>query len=143
MKRVFAASCLPPAILALIVASAVLVRADGTPQPLPFAQSWTDPSLITTNDVWTGVPGIQGFLGQNITTATGVDPQTLLTTSTLADDLDVIANQTNPNTLATGGVAEFAIATPTIALNGSGTADAPYLLLALNTAGQSAITSAM
>lgn len=125
---------------ALFVAAAVLVRADGTPQTLPFTQAWTDPGLMTVNDNWAGVPGIQGFLGQDITTATGVDPQTLLTTSASATDLDVIANQTNPNTLATGGVAEFdALANPTIALNGSGTADAPYILIALNTTGQSGV----
>jgi predicted extracellular nuclease len=127
------------ALVLALAAGAVFVRADGTPQPPPFAQDWTDSSLIATNDVWSGVPGIQGFLGQNITTATGVDPQTLLTTSALADDLDVNANQTSPNTFATGGVAEFALANPTIALNGSGTADAPYILLALRTTGQSGI----
>ena len=76
VKRVFAASFLPSTIVALIVAAAVLVRADGTPQSLPFAQDWTNPGLITVNDNWTGVPGIQGFLGQGITGATGVDPQT-------------------------------------------------------------------
>ena len=55
---------------------AVFVRADATPQTLPFAQDWTNPGLIATNDDWTGVPGIQGFLGQGITGATGADPQT-------------------------------------------------------------------
>ena len=139
MKRVFAASFLPSTVAALIVAAAVLVRADGTPQTLPFAQDWTNPGLIATNDDWTGVPGVQGFLGQDITTSTGVDPQTLLGISASATDLDVVANQTSPNTFATGGVAEFALANPTIALNGSGTADAPYILLALSTAGQSVI----
>ena len=128
------------ALVLALAAGAVFVRADGTPQALPFAQAWTDPTQIAANDIWTGVPGIQGFLGQDITTATGVDPQTLLTTSAVADDLDVSANQTNPNTFNTGGVAEFdGIANPTIALNGSGTADAPYILLALRTTGQSGI----
>ena len=118
------------ALVLALAAGAVFVRADGTPQALPFTQAWTDPTQIAANDTWTGVPGIQGYLGQNITTATGVDPQTLLTTSAVADDLDVSANQTNPNTFNTGGVAEFdGIANPTIALNGSGTADAPYILL--------------
>ena len=138
MKRVFAASFLPSTIVALIVAAAVLVRADGTPQPLPFTQDWTNPGLITTNDNWDGVLGIQGFLGQDITTATGADPQTLLGTSAVANDLDVIANQTNTG-ITNGGVAEFAITNPTIALQGSGTADAPYILLALRTTGQSGI----
>src|SRR6185503_6322250 len=72
-----------------------------------LTQSWTNTGLITANDNWSGVPSIQGFLGQDITTATGTDPQTLLGTSGVANDLDVIANQTNPNTLASGGVSEF------------------------------------
>jgi len=43
---------------------------------------------------------------------------------------------TNPNTFTTGGVAEFdGITNPTIALNGSGTADAPYIKIFLNTTG--------
>lgn len=128
------------ALVLALAAGAVFVRADGTPQTLPFAQAWTDAGQITANDVWTGVPGIQGFLGQDITTATGVDPQTLLTTSTAATpDLDVIANQANTG-ITNGGVAEFdGIANPTIALQGSGTADAPYVLLTLRTTGQSGI----
>ncbi len=136
MRRVSAASFLRSTIVALVVASAVLVQADGTPQPLPFAQDWSDASLIAANDVWTGVPGIQGFLGQDITTATGVDPQTLLGTSAVANDLDVIANQSSTG-ITNGGVAEFdGIANHVVALQGSGTADAPYLLLTLRTTGQ-------
>jgi predicted extracellular nuclease len=127
------------ALVLALVASAVLVRADGTPQVLPFTQAWTTTTLVTTNDNWAGVPGIQGFLGQDITTTTGTDPRTLLGTSASATDLDVIANQSNTG-ITNGGVAEFdGIANPTIALQGSGTADAPYVLLTLNTAGQSGI----
>ena len=107
MRRVPAASFLRSTIVALVVAAAVLVRADGAPQPLPFAQDWSDASLIAANDVWTGVPGIQGFLGQDITTATGVDPQTLLGTSAVANDLDVIANQSSTGSVpgSTGATA--------------------------------------
>jgi DNA/RNA endonuclease G (NUC1) len=114
----------------------LIVRADNTAQTLPFSQNWTNAGLITANDNWTGVPGIEGYLGQDITTATGTDPQTLLTTSAVANDLDVVANQSNPNTLTSGGVAEFdGIANPTIALQGSGTADAPYVLIHVNASG--------
>jgi predicted extracellular nuclease len=117
--------------------------ANSTAQTLPFTQNWTNTSLITANDDWSTVPGIEGFLGQDITTATGADPQTLVTTSTVANDLDVIANQSNPNTNTAGGVAEFdGIANPTIALQGSGTADAPYIIINLNTTGQSNINVA-
>ena len=102
-----------------------------------FTQDWTNTGLITANDNWSGVPFIIGYLGQDITTATGVNPQTLLTDSLVANDIDVIANQTNPNTLTSGGVAEFQIANPTIALQGSGTADAPHIILYLDSTGRS------
>lgn len=117
----------------------VAVSANNTPQTLPFSQNWSNTGLITANDNWSGVLGIEGFLGQDITLATGTDPRSLLVTSSLANDLDVIANQTNPDTLTNGGVAEFEITNPTIALNGSGTADAPYIVIYLNTTGQSNI----
>jgi predicted extracellular nuclease len=125
--------------LALFSASAF---ADSTPQSLPFTQNWTNTTLITVNDNWSLVPGVEGFLGQDITTATGTDPQTLTGTSAAANDLDVVANQTTPKTSSFGGVGEFEIANPTIALAGSGTADAPYLLIHLNTTGQQAVTVA-
>jgi len=102
-----------------------------------FTQDWSNTGLITGNDDWSGVPSIIGYLGQDLTTATGTDPQTILTAnSAVANDLDIITNQVNPNTLTTGGIAEFdGIANPTVALQGSGTADAPYLLIHLNTTG--------
>lgn len=115
------------------------VSATNTPQTLPFSQDWTNVGLITTNDDWSGVPGIVGFLGNYDAAApTNVDPRTLLTPF-VTNDVDAIANQTNPDTLASGGVAEFEITNPTVALNGSGTADAPSLVIYLNTTGQSNI----
>lgn len=115
-----------------------LAFANTTAQTLPFSQDWTDGSLIVTDDDWSLVPGIMGYRGDNLTSATGVDPQTLL----MPDDsgvVDVNANQTNPNTFSTGGATEFAITDPVVALAGSGTADAPYLLILLNTTGMTAI----
>ncbi len=133
-------------LIALLSLSGILlplaVQGDTSPQTLPFTQNWTTTTLITANDNWSGVPGIEGFLGQDITTSTGVDPQTLLGVSAVANDLDVIANQSNTS-ITNGGVAEFdGIANPTVALQGSGTADAPYLLMHLNTTGQSNINVA-
>ncbi|MDZ4754920.1 MAG: hypothetical protein SGJ11_10550 [Phycisphaerae bacterium] len=116
-----------------------IASADNVYQPLPFSQDWSDVNLITTNDDWAGVPGILGFLGQNITTTTGTDPQTLLTVSGAANDIDVIANQTAPNSTTSGGVGEFEITDPVVALQGSGTADAPHLLFHIDATGQSAI----
>ncbi|GMU42398.1 MAG: hypothetical protein AMXMBFR25_03840 [Lysobacterales bacterium] len=118
-----------------------LALADNVPQALPFAQNWTSTGLITTDNVWTGVPGIEGFRGDNITPGTGANPQTLLASDT-PGVINVEANETNPNTFTTGGVAEFEIANPAVALNGSGTADAPYIKLYLNTTGCTGINVA-
>lgn len=100
-----------------------------------FTQDWSNISLITANDNWGGVPSIIGYRGDNITSAIGVDPQTLVGEGTVT--IDVNANQTNPNTNTTGGVTEFEIGNPVIALQGSSTADAPNLILYINTLGVS------
>ena len=86
-------------------------------------------------DDWSGVPGFVGYLGQDITTATGVDPQTLLADSTVANDVDVIANIPPAVNLQNGGVGEFELGDAVIALQPDGIADAPYLLLNLQTTG--------
>jgi predicted extracellular nuclease len=115
------------------VMTATPVAADETPQTLPFAQDWSDGSLITADDVWTGVPGIVGYRGDGLA-STGADPQTVLGPGA-PPVVDVNADEPNPSTLATGGVAEFAIADPVVALQGSGTADAPNLVVTLATTG--------
>ncbi len=115
-----------------------LAFANSSAQTLPFSQDWADGSLIVVNDDWSQVPGIVGFRGDGLTPYTGVDPQTIL----VPDDPgveDVNANQTNPNTYTTGGVTEFAITDPVVALAGSNTASAPYLKLSINTTGMTAI----
>jgi peptidase C25-like protein len=115
------------------------VQADSAPQPLPFNQTWSNTGLITTDDNWSGVPGITGFRGDDLTTVTATDPQTILADGS-GTPVDVIANQANPNTQATGGVAEFdGIANPVVALQGSGTADAPHIVITVNTTGLSGI----
>ncbi|MCA1622812.1 MAG: VCBS repeat-containing protein [Acidobacteria bacterium] len=116
------------------------VEADTNAQPLPFSQNWSNVNLITTDDNWSGVPGIIGYRGDDLTTLTGADPRTILADG--SGVIDVIANQTNPDTLSTGGVAEFEITNPTIALQGSGTADAPHIVIRVNTTGQSNIVFA-
>src|SRR6185503_8599946 len=128
-------------IFALVLMSLPLqsAQADNTAQSLPFSQDWTNTGLITADDVWSGVPGIIGYRGDGLTGGTAVDPQTVVADGT-GTPVDVNANQTNPNTFTTGGVAEFHIANPVVAFQGSGTARAPFLLLHLNTAGFSSIT---
>lgn len=143
----------PRTTLALLAAFAILVsalsirglivRADNTAQTLPFSQNWANTGLITANDDWSGVAGIEGFLGDRAASGTtsDIDPQTILEPLTT---IDVVANQTNPNTNTAGGVAEFhatlqSTSQQTIALQGSGTADHPNIVLYLNTTGQSGI----
>jgi 5'-nucleotidase len=104
----------------------------------PYSQNWSNPDLITANDNWSGVTGVQGYLGQDITTATGVDPQTLTGESTLANDTDVVANQTG--NVNNGGVVE--INGDTIAIQGSGTADAPYVAFHLDLTGKKDVSFA-
>ena len=124
--------------LALALSAAIgAAQADSTPQTLPFAQDWTDTGLITANDNWSNVPGILGYLGGGLTSANGVDPQTVLGADA-AGVIDVIANQTNTS-ITNGGVAEFHIADPVVALQGSGSANAPYLRIHLDTRGASGI----
>lgn len=127
------------ALGAAALASLGPAGADSTAQPLPFSQSWTNTGQITADDNWSGVPGIVGYLGDDaaITTADR-DPQTIVT-GAASTTIDVNANRTDPDTFTTGGVAEFEIADPVVALQGSGTADNPNLVLNLNTSGQSGI----
>ncbi len=129
-----------PAFAGLCLLFALAPALAQTPQTLPFSQNWSNVGLITVNDVWTGVPGIIGFRGDDLVTTTGVDPQTVLGPDN-PGVVDVNANQNNPNNNSTGGVTEFdGIANPVVALQGSGTADAPYLRIALNTLGRTNIT---
>ncbi len=118
-----------------------IARADGVAQVLPFAQNWSNIALITANDNWSGVPGIIGYRGDSLTSATGTDPQTILADGS-ATPVNVNANLDNPDTFISGGVSEFEIANPVVALQGSGTADAPHLVLHLNTTGQTTINVA-
>lgn len=132
-----------PRTLVLALAAAGLlsqpVLADSTPQALPFGQDWSNIGLIVGNDDWSAVPGVTGYRGDSLTGATAADPQAIVADGN-GTPVDVNANQTNPDTFTTGGVTEFHLADPVVALTGSGTADAPFLLLSLDTSGRSGIT---
>ena len=125
--------------LLVLVAGAVPASANDTAQSLPFSQNWTNTGLITVSDDWSGVPGVIGYRGDGLAT-TGADPQTVTSEGTPV--IDVNANQTNPSTFITGGVSEFEIANPVVALQGSGTADAPSIVLSVNTTGQASVVVA-
>ena len=103
-----------------------------------LTQDWSVTGLITADDNWNSVPSIEGYRGDGLAGGTGVNPATITGSSTV---LDVNANRSDPNTFTTGGVTEFdAIANPTVALQGSGTARAPYLVLYLDATGRQNIT---
>lgn len=101
-----------------------------------FSQDWSNASLFMTDDNWSGVANIVGCRGDDVVLATGVDARIITGGATSPGPIDGSANQTNPNTFATGGVAEFAPAHPTIALNGSGPGDAPKLVICLDATGR-------
>jgi hypothetical protein len=101
-----------------------------------FSQNWTNTGQITANDDWSGVPYIIGYLGDIDPSGatTNVDPRTL--TGANLGAIDVIANLTAV-TNNSGGVGEFHITDPVVALQGSGTADAPSLVLYMDATGRS------
>src|SRR4051794_4822503 len=119
---------------------------NNAPQALPFAQDWTNTGLITTDDDWSGVPGIEGQYLRNIDVTTeGIDPRTLtgdtfgLGTTTV--EIFVTANQT-ATTNTQGDIAEFHTTSqptpfdmnnPVVGLQPSFDLDAPFLLLNLDT----------
>jgi predicted extracellular nuclease len=103
-----------------------------------FTQDWSNAGLITTSDDWSNVPAIVGYRGDNVTSTVGVDLRTL-TANDAAPTVDVNANQTDPVVFNTGGVTEFDLANDTIALAGSATADAPYIVIYLDSTGRESV----
>ena len=99
----------------------------------PFRQDWTNTALISVADDWSGVPSILGYLGNDgVSSALISDPQIALGDK-YSDTLDVIPGITTPKSNTSGGVGEMEIENPTIAIQGSGTADAPNIIILLNT----------
>jgi uncharacterized repeat protein (TIGR01451 family) len=139
-RRTISIASLPILFATLLLVAGLFIlpvsraMADSTYQALPFSQDWSNTGLITVSDDWSGVPGILGYRGDDLTTASDTDPQTILVDGT-GTPFDVNANQTNPNTYTSGGVTEFEITDPVVAMQGSGTADAPFLLINLDTTG--------
>lgn len=125
----------------IIPFAGVNVKANDTAQTVPFSQNWTA-NLIPANDDWSAVPGIVGYRGDDLITLAGVDPTTVLADGS-ATPVNVIANSTNPTSQTSGGIYEFdTLPNPTIGMQGSGTADAPHIVINLNTSGTTALNIA-
>lgn len=110
----------------------------GPAEALPLAQSWSNTALISVDDDWSAVSGIVGYRGDGLTGEVGADPQAILVDGS-GTPMDVLANQATPASLFAGGVAEFELADPAVALQPSGTADAPHLVLVVDTSGHGSI----
>jgi hypothetical protein len=117
--------------------------ANDTAQPLPFSQAWGNESLITANDDWGGVPGIQGFKGTDLATV-GANPQSVLAPG-MSEAPHVLANIQNVGDLSAAGVWELHTYTGSpwtaqiVALHASTTYDAPFLVFHVNTSGRQGI----
>ena len=127
------------ALLGLVAfGSAVPAAADTTPSGLPFAQGWSDASLITTTNDWSGVPSVIGYTGAGLVSGTDADPRTLLADGA-STPVSVVAQSSATSTA--GGVHEVTAA-QTVALQGSGSANAPQLVIRLDSTGASGLTVA-
>lgn len=112
---------------------------DLNPQTLPFSQNWSNTGLITTDNDWSSVPGIIGYRGDGLTEFQGVDPQTIVADGS-GTPVWVFPNRNDPSLFLSGGPTEFdGIANPVVSLRGSGTAEAPHLVISLNTSGKTGI----
>ena len=119
----------------------LIAPADNVPQKLPFVQNWSDTALITKDNNWSVVPGFMGYRGDKLTSKPGMNPQTIVADGT-DTPVQVIANQRKPDTLRTGGLVEFdGLTNPVVAIKGSATASAPFLLLNLDTTGKQNIAA--
>lgn len=102
----------------------------------PYYQDWTNLYQITQDDNWGAVAGVIGYRGDNIVRRPGANPEFLHQfNGPTGAIVDVMANQTSPDTNTLGGVAEFHLTDPVVALQGSSVADAPFIMLHVSTLG--------
>ena len=96
---------------------------------------------ITTNDDWSAVASVEGYVGLNLTPTHGVNPQTIVGTEFAGNTLpntprNVAANKGNPSAFNAGGLAEFDGGTY-LAIGFQGNVQAnPYMVFYLNTMGR-------
>ena len=127
------------AAIASCLAAAVAAAGSTAPAVPPFPQTWSDTGLIAADDDWSRVPAIVGFRGDGMVVEPGIDPRTVLADGS-GTPVDVTANRTDPGAIGlSAGVAEFELPNPVVAVEGSATAGAPHLVVALDTRGRAGI----
>jgi len=112
--------------------AAASAAADTSPQLTPFGQQWDNANQITTLNDWSGVPGIIGYRGDDLTTTLGADPQSIVADGSTTP-VDVLPNQTDPAATSDPGLAEFEINDPNVALFATALADAPQIVVRVST----------
>jgi hypothetical protein len=131
-------------MLLLALGACLLAAAPATastaPAPPPLIQSWSDTGQIAADDDWSGVAAFAGYRGDGLVAEPGVDPRTVVADGS-GTPLDVTANRTDPRAVGlAAGVAEFELADPVVAIQGSATASAPHLVLSLDTRGRTEVS---
>ena len=107
---------------------------------LPLLQSWADRAQITADDDWSRLSGIVGYRGDGLVAEPGKDPRGVSGDGS-ATPIDVAANRTDPRAVGlAAGIAEFELANPVVAIQGSATASAPHLVMSLDTRERSGVT---
>jgi endonuclease I/methionine-rich copper-binding protein CopC len=123
-----------------LIVSSSLALADANYHVLadaPFAQNWSNTAQITTNNDWSGVPALEGYLSGDVSGATGIDPSTIVDMSSAS--LQVTPNIASLAGFTAAGVIEAELGDPTIALQATNAADVVFVLLRLNTTGCTAM----
>ncbi|HEX6585045.1 MAG TPA: hypothetical protein VF056_15700 [Thermoleophilaceae bacterium] len=127
-------------LIAALAWGTASARAPTDPAPLPFLESWADTGRITVDDDWSGVTGVVGYRGDGLGAEPGTDPRSV-TADGSGTPFDVAANRTDPRAVGlAAGVAEFELADPVVAIQGSATASAPHLVMSLDTRGRAGVT---
>ena len=124
---------------ALFLAPAALAQ---TAQPLPFSQNWTNTGLITADNDWSGVPGIIGYRGEGLTSTTRRRTRRPSSSTRSATPFNFANNRRRRARRPRAASTSSTIANPVVAFQGSGTADAPHLVIRVVTTGSTTSASA-
>jgi VCBS repeat-containing protein len=102
-----------------------------------FFQDWTNPALFTVDNDWSNVASIVGYMGTGLVSGTAKDAGAVIADNPAASTGQVFVNKAT--TFASGGVAQFSnpngSGDAVVGLQGSGGANAPNLVIYLDSSG--------